>query len=187
MGKATVHGGCCAVLLCVLAAAGCATIAKNPPTLPERYRVVREQLIVHSDFPLATRHRLIEELIARRYDLSEQLGLPLSNEPIHIYVFGDADRPRLTVFRSHKNMYCQLVDDFRKVTLAAASTREKKIVGSTTGFAGNCAAAAVVGKEIAERAKSLGVTKVRFARNGYRYHGRVKALGEAVRESGIEF
>jgi large subunit ribosomal protein L18 len=102
-------------------------------------------------------------------------------------VFGDAERPRLTVFRSHKNIYCQLIDDFRRVTLAAASTREKKVLATISGFPGNCTAARAVGQEIAEKAKSLGVTKVRFDRNGYRYHGRVKALAEAVRESGIEF
>ncbi|MBN1443246.1 MAG: 50S ribosomal protein L18 [Planctomycetes bacterium] len=102
-------------------------------------------------------------------------------------VFGSAERPRLTVFRSHKNIYCQIVDDFRGVTLASASTRSKDVSSQIQGFSGNCAAAAAVGKAIAERAQAIGIKKIQFDRKGYRFHGRVKALAEAARASGLEF
>ena len=94
--------------------------------------------------------------------------------------------PRLSVFRSHKNIYAQVIDDVRGVTLAAASTLEgdvKKNLKST----GDCAAAAEVGKLVAERAKKAGVDSVVFDRGGYIYHGRVKALADAAREGGLEF
>ena len=100
-------------------------------------------------------------------------------------VFGTAEAPRLTVTRSHNHIYCQLVDDVRGVTLASASTRDKELRGAVQGHGGNRAAATMVGKGIAERCKALGITRCRFDRNGYRYHGRVKALVEAARESGL--
>ena len=105
-------------------------------------------------------------------------------------VFGEAEQPRLTVFRSHRHMSCQLIDDFRGVTLAAASTTQKSVQaelgGIGAGFGGNAKAASLVGKLISERAKALGIERVRFDRNGYRYHGRVKALAEAAREGGLK-
>lgn len=91
-------------------------------------------------------------------------------------------RPRLSVYRSAKNIYAQVIDDARGVTLAAASSLEgDKKRGSDT------AAAAVVGKLIAERALEKGVKDVVFDRGGYIYHGRVKALAEAAREAGLNF
>lgn len=95
-------------------------------------------------------------------------------------------RPRLSVFRSSKQIYAQLIDDEHGRTLAAASSiekamREKLKTGADT------AAARAVGKEIAERAKKAGVGKVVFDRGGYMYHGRVKALAEGAREGGLEF
>jgi large subunit ribosomal protein L18 len=108
-------------------------------------------------------------------------------ERIHVRIrkklSGTTERPRLAVFRSVAHIYAQLIDDSKGVTLAAASSTEKGIVG--TG--GNIAAATTIGKKVAERAKELGIGKVVFDRGGYLYHGRVKALAEAAREAGLEF
>ncbi len=95
-------------------------------------------------------------------------------------------RPRLSVFRSSRNIYAQVIDDSKGHTLAAASTLEKDM-RERLKSGGDVAAAAEVGKLIAERAKAAGVTKVVFDRGGYLYHGRVKALAEAAREGGLEF
>ncbi|WP_137391459.1 50S ribosomal protein L18 [Rhodoligotrophos defluvii] len=95
-------------------------------------------------------------------------------------------RPRLSVFRSHKNIYVQIIDDEKGVTLAAASTLDPKVKG-TLKTGGDIGAAAVVGKLIAERAKSAGISDVVFDRGGYLYHGRVKALADAAREGGLNF
>ena len=94
-------------------------------------------------------------------------------------VFGTSTQPRLTVFRSHKNISCQLVDDFKGLTVASASSLSKNVRSELGGYAGNKKAAELIGKSIAEKLMSLGITKVQFDRNGYRFHGRVKALGEA--------
>ena len=93
-------------------------------------------------------------------------------------------RPRLSVFRSSKNIYAQVIDDTRGVTLAAASTVEEA-AGTEKGS--NKDAAATVGRLIAERAKAAGVGAVVFDRGGYLYHGRVKALADAAREAGLNF
>jgi large subunit ribosomal protein L18 len=101
-------------------------------------------------------------------------------------IFGSTERPRLSVFRSDKHIYAQLIDDFTGKTLAAAASTIKDVRGDLkTG--GNIAAAQRVGKEIAQRAKQIGVTKVAFDRGGRMYHGRVKALAEAAREGGLSF
>ena len=105
---------------------------------------------------------------------------------IRTRIFGDDGAPRLTVFRSHKHFYCQMVDDFRGVTIASASTRHKDVRDQIEGFGGNCTAAAAVGRFIAEKAKALGITRAKFDRNGYKFHGRVKALVEAAREAGLK-
>ena len=97
-------------------------------------------------------------------------------------VRGSADRPRLAVFRSLNHIYAQVIDDDNGRTLATASTTEKGL-GASTG--GNIAAAQLVGKTIAERAKAAGVSEVVFDRGGYVYHGRVKALLDASREAGL--
>ncbi len=95
-------------------------------------------------------------------------------------------KPRLSVFRSGKHIYAQVIDDLAGRTVAAASTLDKDIRdGLKTGA--NRDAAAQVGKVIAERAKSAGVEMVVFDRGGYLYHGRVKALGDAAREAGLNF
>jgi large subunit ribosomal protein L18 len=95
-------------------------------------------------------------------------------------------RPRLSVYRSSKNIYAQVIDDAKGHTLAAASTLEKDLKGSLKTGA-DAAAAAAVGKLLAERASKAGVKDVVFDRGPYIYHGRVKALAEAAREGGLEF
>lgn len=101
-------------------------------------------------------------------------------------IFGTVERPRLSVYRSNKHMYAQVIDDMAGRTLVSASTRspELKKKLKTTGTVN---AASQVGVLLAEKAKKSKVTRVVFDRNRYRYHGRVKALAEAVREGGLEF
>ncbi|NJB82919.1 50S ribosomal protein L18 [Wenyingzhuangia aestuarii] len=96
---------------------------------------------------------------------------------------GTASKPRLSVFRSNKEIYAQLVDDKAGVTLASVSSRDKEIDAKGTKIE----VATLVGKSIAEKASAAGVETVAFDRNGYLYHGRVKALAEAAREAGLKF
>ncbi len=95
-------------------------------------------------------------------------------------------RPRLSVFRSNRHMYAQIIDDVAGKTLVSASTVDAAIAGPG-GVGGNADAATKVGQLIAERAKSAGVTQVVFDRGGFRYHGRVAALADAAREAGLDF
>jgi len=99
---------------------------------------------------------------------------------------GTAARPRLSVFRSSKHIYAQLIDDVAGVTLASASTQDKELAGAI-GNGGNIEAANKVGELIAKRAKAKGYTEVVFDRGGYLYHGRIQALATAAREAGLEF
>jgi len=105
---------------------------------------------------------------------------------IRTKVYGSSERPRLCVYRSSRYVYAQIVDDSQGKTLAAASTIEKELRGECKGTA-NIEASKLVGKTIAERAKSKGIEAVVFDRGGYLYHGRVKAVAEAARESGLKF
>ena len=98
---------------------------------------------------------------------------------------GTGERPRLNVYRSLNHIYTQLIDDLNGVTIASASSFGKK--SEDKKYGGNVAAAAEVGKLIAERAKEKGIKKVVFDRGGYLYHGRVKALADAAREAGLDF
>ena len=93
-------------------------------------------------------------------------------------------RPRLSVHRSGRHIYAQVIDDEAGRTIAAASTLDKDLKGKTGATAD---AAATVGKAVAERAKKAGVTQVVFARGGFLFHGRIKALADAAREGGLEF
>ena len=93
---------------------------------------------------------------------------------------------RLSVHRTPRHIYAQVISPDGSKIIAAASTVQKDIAGEA-GYTGNVEAASLVGKAIAENAKSAGVTSVAFDRSGFRYHGRVKALAEAARESGLEF
>jgi large subunit ribosomal protein L18 len=99
---------------------------------------------------------------------------------------GTAERPRLSVFRTHKHIYAQLIDDASGKTLASASTIDRQL-RDAFGFGGNKQAAEAIGKAVAERARAAGVTKVCFDRGSSRYHGRVAALAEAARAAGLEF
>lgn len=97
-----------------------------------------------------------------------------------------SDRPRLTVFRSNKHMYAQIIDDGEGKTLVAASTVEEGLGGSGS-FSGNKDAAAKVGQTLAERALEKGIKAVVFDRGQYKYHGRIAALADAARSRGLEF
>ena len=101
-------------------------------------------------------------------------------------VVGTTERPRLSVFRSDKHIYAQLVDDVAGATVAAAASTEKDVRGDLPN-GGNVKVAVLVGKMIADRAKAAGVTKVAFDRGGRMYHGRIKALADAAREGGLQF
>jgi large subunit ribosomal protein L18 len=101
-------------------------------------------------------------------------------------VVGTAERPRLTVFRSSKHIYAQLIDDLNGRTLAASSSLAKD-VRTDVKYGGNVKAATVVGKKLAEAAKAAGIQKAAFDRGHYRYHGRVKALADGAREGGLQF
>lgn len=101
---------------------------------------------------------------------------------LHKRILGTTEQPRLSVYRSLKHTYAQVVDDLQGRTLVAANTVQ---AGLDKG--GNVAAAEQVGKVLAERATAAGIKKVCFDRNGFKYHGRVKALADAAREGGLEF
>ena len=98
-------------------------------------------------------------------------------------ISGSANAPRLSVFRSNGNIYAQLIDDLAGVTLASATSLNDKEASKLSGLE----QATSIGKKIAEVAKSKGIEKVVFDRNGYLYHGRVKSLAEAAREAGLKF
>ena len=104
-------------------------------------------------------------------------------------VSGAVERPRLTIFRSVSHMYVQVVDDTTGKTIASASTVEPSVKGALAKKAtgGNVEGAKAIGKTIAERLIEKGVKRVVFDRNGFLYHGRVKAVADAAREAGLEF
>ena len=105
---------------------------------------------------------------------------------IRKHVSGTAERPRLVVFRSNKQIYVQVIDDEQAVTLVAAASNDKELAAQCKGKSG-IEAAAIVGKAIAERALAKGITEISFDRGGYLYHGRVKSLADAAREGGLKF
>lgn len=102
-------------------------------------------------------------------------------------ISGTAKKPRLTVFKSNKHIYAQIIDDTIGRTLVSASTTEKEVKESLNNKTWDKNAANVVGKLIAQRAKEKGITTIVFDRSGYKYHGKVKALADAVRAEGIKF
>ena len=112
-----------------------------------------------------------------RYDLRKK-----RHARVRKTVSGTTECPRLNVFRSNTQIFAQIIDDVKGVTLASSSSVELKIKNG-----GNVEGAKVVGKDIAEKAKKLKIKKVVFDRGGYLYHGRVEALAEAARENGLEF
>lgn len=101
-------------------------------------------------------------------------------------IAGTSERPRLDVFRSLNHIYAQVIDDTNGNTLVAASTLDEALKGKI-GFGGNKAAAAEVGKLVAQKAINKGIKQVVFDRGGYIYHGRIKELADAAREAGLEF
>jgi large subunit ribosomal protein L18 len=99
-------------------------------------------------------------------------------------ISGSVVRPRLSIYRSNKDIYAQIIDDSRGVTLCAASSRENSLKDAKDN---KVAIASMVGKAIAEKAMAAGIKSVVFDRGGYLYHGRVKSLADAAREGGLEF
>ena len=97
-------------------------------------------------------------------------------------IYGSAARPRLAVFKSNNEIYCQLIDDIKEITLAAASSQDKSISG-----ANRVEKSKAVGKMLGEKAKAAGIETVVFDRGGFVYHGRVKALADGAREAGLKF
>ena len=106
------------------------------------------------------------------------------HQRIRLHLAGTQDRPRLAVFRSLNHIYAQVIDDATGTTLAAASTVEKDLRGSTST---KTEEAATVGRLLAERAKAAGIEHVVFDRAGFRYHGRIKSLADAARSAGLDF
>ena len=123
---------------------------------------------------------------ARVGKLSKDQHRQRVHQRVRTRVEGTPERPRLCVYRSLEHIYAQVIDDRNGKTLVSASSLDGETKKSLKG-GGNIAAAKVIGKTIAERAKSAGVSKVVFDRGGYKYHGRVKALADAAREAGLKF
>jgi large subunit ribosomal protein L18 len=123
---------------------------------------------------------------ARVRKLSRDLHRQRVHQRVRMRVEGTSERPRLCVYRSLGHIYAQVIDDRSGKTLVSASSIDAETKKGLKG-GGNVAAAKVIGKTIAERAKSAGVSKVVFDRGGYKYHGRVKALADAAREAGLQF
>jgi len=118
--------------------------------------------------------------------LSREAKRQRVHDRVRMTVSGTAERPRLCIYRSLDHIYAQVIDDRAGKTLVSASTADKETKKNLKG-GGNVAAAKVVGKAVADRAKAVGISKVVFDRGGYKYHGRVKALADAAREAGLQF
>jgi large subunit ribosomal protein L18 len=117
----------------------------------------------------------------------KQIRFERRKRSVRSNVFGSAERPRLSVFRSDKHIYAQVIDDYAGRTLVAAASTSAEVRGPELKAGGNIAAAQKVGHEIATRAKAAGISAVCFDRGGRRYHGRVKALADAARKGGLKF
>ncbi|MDP9147220.1 MAG: 50S ribosomal protein L18 [Acidobacteriota bacterium] len=123
---------------------------------------------------------------ARVRKLSRDLHRKRVHDRVRTKVSGTTERPRLCVYRSLGHIYAQVIDDRTGNTLVSASSVDGETKKNLKS-GGNIAAAKVIGKAVAERAKAAGVQKVVFDRGGYKYHGRVKALADAAREAGLQF
>ncbi|HOP47549.1 MAG TPA: 50S ribosomal protein L18 [Desulfobacteraceae bacterium] len=119
--------------------------------------------------------------------ISRSLGRLRRKKRVRKNVKGTSDKPRLCVFRSSKHIYAQIIDDSKGITLAAASSLSKDVSAKSEKNSGNREGAALIGATIADQAIKKGIKKVVFDRNGFLYHGRVKALSEGAREHGLEF
>ncbi len=118
--------------------------------------------------------------------LSRKQSVARRHRRIRKKVNGTQERPRLSVFRSHKHIYAQVIDDVAQNTVAAASTLDSELKSELKSTA-TCEASSAVGKLVAQRAIAKGVTKVVFDRGGNLYHGRIQSLAEAAREAGLDF
>jgi large subunit ribosomal protein L18 len=105
---------------------------------------------------------------------------------VRVKIKGSSERPRLSVFRSHRNIFAQIIDDNEKKTLFSLSTQDKEIK-QKIARGGNIKAAEFLGELLAKKAKEKGVTKVAFDRSAYPYHGRIKAFAESARKGGLQF
>ncbi len=130
------------------------------------------------------RSLIFSEMVSRNNKVKKAAG----RRRYHVRkkVFGTQDRPRLSVFRSNRHIYAQVIDDVTGVTLVCASTRSKALRDQLAG-GGNSKAAQVVGETLAKQALGVGIKCVCFDRNRYKFHGRVKALAESAREAGLVF
>ncbi len=124
----------------------------------------------------------VTKLVQRKRERRER-----AHQRLRVRVRGTAERPRLSIYKSVKYFYAQVIDDDRGVTLAQASSSDPAARQRITGSASNKDAAKVVGELVAERAKEKGIEKVVFDRGGYIYHGNVKAIADAAREKGLQF
>jgi large subunit ribosomal protein L18 len=102
-------------------------------------------------------------------------------------IYGTSEKPRLSVYRSLNHMYAQLIDDTQSLSLGTVSTKTKDLAGDLQAAEGKVAKAFIIGKAIAELAKSKKITTVVFDRSGYLYHGRIKAVADGAREGGLQF
>lgn len=118
---------------------------------------------------------------------SKQTRLQRRKWSIRSRLYGTAERPRLSVFRSDKHIYAQIIDDYAGKTLVAVASTAADVRGTELKNGGNVAAAKKIGLIIAQKAKAAGISAVCFDRGGRRYHGRVKALADAAREGGLKF
>lgn len=124
----------------------------------------------------------VTKLVQRKRERRER-----AHQRLRMRVRGTAERPRLSIYKSVKYFYAQVIDDDRGVTLAQANSADPEARQRITGAASNKDAAKVVGELVAERAKQKGIEKVVFDRGGYIYHGNVKVLADAAREKGLQF
>ena len=118
---------------------------------------------------------------------AKQMRLERRKWSLRSRLTGTSERPRLSVFRSDKHIYAQVIDDLAGKTLVAVASTSADVRGADMKNGGNIAAAKAIGKAIAERARAAGITKVALDRGGRQYHGRIKALADAAREGGLQF
>ena len=119
--------------------------------------------------------------------LSKKLQTQKRHKRLRRFLIGDKTRPRLAVFRSNNHIYAQLIDDQAQQTLCSASTIDKELKEDSEKLSSNCGSSSIVGKLLAKRAIKKGIKQVIFDRGGNLYHGRVKALADAVRDAGLNF
>ena len=118
---------------------------------------------------------------------NREVGRRRRHARVRKQISGDAERGRLTVFRSHLHIYAQIVDDTKGHTLVSASSLKLGQIAPAEGETRQIAQAKAVGRDLAARAKEKGILQVTFDRSGYRYHGRVAALAQGAREGGLQF